>query len=119
MKKVLEAIKKYSLWIIGGLVAIVAALLAVEYEKKKIAKLKTNLNEYKNKIKNIDDQQKVLDLNDSWFQKKENEIDESIEKSKKKVSNLDEKIKKEREDVAKMDVEEMLDEFNKLYPPSA
>lgn len=43
MKAILIKIKDKIVWILGGIIAILGIILAVDYEKKKIKKLKTEL----------------------------------------------------------------------------
>jgi hypothetical protein len=41
MKSILQKIKDKIFWILGGIISVLGIILAIEYEKKKIQKLKT------------------------------------------------------------------------------
>lgn len=113
----MKKIKKYALWILGGIVAVAAILLGISYERKKIHLMKQ---------KSLEGQQLRLEkeaaaekaLRDVSLQR-EKELAKEEVKVDKRIENIDEKIAATKDEVREMSTDEMVDEFNSLYSRSS
>lgn len=113
----MKKFKKYALWILGGVAAVVAIILGISYERKKIHLMKQSSWEGQ-QLKLEKEAAAAKALRDVSLQQekklanKETEID-------KRVEVIDEKIAVVQDNVKGMDTDEMVNEFNSLYGPSS
>lgn len=108
---ILNWIKKYYLWFVGFIVAIIVFLLAINYEREKISKLKIKSSRYsfEGKIKDLRIETRHLEVAEIELKKKDAHIAATIDGHEKAINEVrDETKNKCAEDVAA--------DFNRMYP---
>lgn len=113
MKKTLIWIKDHIVWILGGLAAFLGALLAIKYEREKVAKLKdkANIATATKEIGELKAKQEVV-----------SRVEKKLEVEDKKVGDQISAIEEQRIEIKKevpgMSDKEVADEFKKIYGSS-
>jgi uncharacterized protein HemX len=108
--------KKYALWVLGGLVAILAVILGISYERQKIQKLKQKSLEGQ-RLRLEKEAAAAKALRDVALQREEKLANEET-KIDKRIEAIDEEIAAVQDEVEEMSTDEMVDEFNSLYGSS-
>jgi len=108
--KALKWVKEHLVWILGGIIAVLAAILAVSYEKDKakavyLGKKMDALKVEKTRIEKLRrGTDKVVKEHDKTQQRI---ADES--------AKVDTEIEKVRNEVKELSTDEVVDRFNRLY----
>jgi len=110
MIKIIDWIKKYGWMILSAIGVVLSALLAIQYEKKKVDKLKGELNIAKVKGENAIDTGKK-EAAKRYEEKLETE-DKVIVQN---IEEIKEEIKDVRKDIEKLHGSEIANGFNNLY----
>jgi esterase/lipase len=110
MMKAIAWVKKYGWMILVAIGAVLSALLAIQYEKKKIDKLKGELNVAKVKGDNAVDTgtKEAAKKYETKLSAEDKEIVQNIEEIKEGIEDA-------RKDVEKLHGSEIANEFNNLY----
>jgi F0F1-type ATP synthase membrane subunit b/b' len=108
--KVVAWLKKYGWMVLAAIGAILSALLAIQYEKKKIDKLKGELNVAKVKGDNAIDTgtKEAAKKYETRLEIEDKVIVQKIEDTKKEIEDA-------RKNVEKMSGSEIANGFNSLY----
>lgn len=114
MIKVIAWVKKYGWMVLAAIGAILSALLAIQYEKKKIDKLKGELTVAKVKGDN------AIDTGTKEAAKKyEAKLEVEDKVIVQKIEDTREEIEDARRKVEEMSGSEIANEFNNLYGNSS
>lgn len=108
--KALKWIKEHLVWILGGIIAVLAAILAVSYEKDKA------------KAVYLGKKMDALKVEKTRIEKLRSDTDEVVEehdKTQKRIAEesakIDTEIEKVRNEVKELSTDEVVDRFNRLY----
>lgn len=110
LKVVLKWCKDHIVWILGGLVAALATVLAISHEKAKVkgahlGKQMTALKAEKTKMERLrTETTEAIEEND-----------ETQKRIRKKVQEVDVKIEEVRREAHRIDDDEVVARFNRLY----
>jgi hypothetical protein len=109
MKNVLKKIKDKIVWILGGIIALLSLILAIEYEKKKIQKLKneTIMVKSKNEIAISGVESGEVNGREEILKTQDNVVQEKLKKDTQEI--LDAKKPKDRT------IFDIADGFNNYY----
>lgn len=110
LKRVLSWSKDHIVWILGGLVAILASVLAISHEKAKV------------KGTYLGKQMKALKTEKTKIERLRTETTEAIEENdeaqkriRKRVQEVDVEIEEVRREAHRIDDDEVVARFNRLY----
>jgi uncharacterized protein YlxW (UPF0749 family) len=106
----MKKIKKYALWILGGLVVILGIILGLSYEREKIQKLKREAKRTK-----ADKQIAVAQALREVALQEEKKLAKKDEAIDQRVKDIEEQIAEVQESTKEMTTDEMANEFNTLY----
>lgn len=110
MKKAMDWLKKYGWMVLVGIAGILATILGVKYERKKIEALKreTTLAKVKSDISVAEYQKEAAKKADKILLEKENVLDETIKEDEDEIIE----VRKKAEKTTGSDI---ADEFNRRY----
>jgi len=118
MRKFLAWLKKYSLWILGGIAAILGILLAVNHEKQKIKQFKVDKEIEKKKVETarLQGARDQLLEHERGLAKKDAQLDIDVDALDEKLANLDKERRKLIEEQATpKTAKQVSNRFNNRY----
>jgi type II secretory pathway pseudopilin PulG len=108
--RALKWIKEHLVWILGGIIAVLAAILAVSYEKDKT------------KAVYLGKKMDALKVEKTRIERLRSDTDEVVgehNKTQKRIAKesnkIDTEIEKVRNEVKELSTDEVVDRFNRLY----
>jgi hypothetical protein len=108
--KAFKWIKEHLIWILGGIIAVLAAIWAVSYEKDKA------------KAVYLGKKMDALKVEKTRIEKLRSDTDEVVEehdKAQKRIAEeakkIDTEIEKVRNEAKELSTDEVVDRFNRLY----
>lgn len=110
LNKIWAWLKKNIWYVLSGFGIILVALLALDHEKKKVAKLKGQVVIARNeeKLKSLKETREKLEKYSDELETKDNELD-------KEIANKETEIKEMKKKVEDMSDDKVIEEFNKMY----
>lgn len=109
----MEKFKKYALWVLGGIVVILAAILGISYERQKIQKLKRQAE-----LAKADKQIAVAKALKDVALQKEKELSKKDDKIGERVEDIEKEIETVKKKTKELNDDQVVGEFNSLYPHS-
>jgi predicted Holliday junction resolvase-like endonuclease len=114
MKKAIAWIKKNAWVVLGAIVAVLAVILGVKYEKRKVDKLKGQI-----KLAEVKSANAVDTGTKEAAKKYETRLEVEDNKAVENISQMAKDIKEVRENVEKLQGSKIANEFNNLYGNSS